>query len=331
MVGNGSAWVALGVGTNDYVLTADSAQASGVKWAATTTGVTDHGALTGLTDDDHTLYALADGTRGSFASTTHNHDSDYISIVSTPTAGNFPTLTAGGELANSTYGPSSFAAATHYHDSDYISIVGTPTTGNFPTLTAGGELANSAYGPSSFATSGHDHASTYQPLDADLTTLAGLTVAKGAFIVGNGTPAWSVLSVGTNDYMLVADSAQAAGVKWAADIAPENLKVKKLAYYDEVYDNGSSGTSKNIDWTLGNLQKLSVTGNCTLTFTAPTGPCKLTLVVTNTGTYTLALPTHKKPASASAYALTSGASKVDILSFFYDGTSYYLLSAADWA
>ena len=30
-------------------------------------GVTDHGALTGLGDDDHTQYALADGTRGTFA------------------------------------------------------------------------------------------------------------------------------------------------------------------------------------------------------------------------------------------------------------------------
>jgi hypothetical protein len=30
-------------------------------------GVTDHGALTGLGDDDHGLYALADGTRGAFA------------------------------------------------------------------------------------------------------------------------------------------------------------------------------------------------------------------------------------------------------------------------
>ena len=30
-------------------------------------GVTDHGALTGLADDDHTQYALADGTRGTFA------------------------------------------------------------------------------------------------------------------------------------------------------------------------------------------------------------------------------------------------------------------------
>ena len=32
-------------------------------------GVTDHGALTGLTDDDHPQYALADGSRGSFATT----------------------------------------------------------------------------------------------------------------------------------------------------------------------------------------------------------------------------------------------------------------------
>ncbi len=36
-------------------------------------GVTDHGALTGLSDDDHTQYALADGTRGDFAATSHTH------------------------------------------------------------------------------------------------------------------------------------------------------------------------------------------------------------------------------------------------------------------
>lgn len=30
-------------------------------------GVTDHGALTGLGDDDHSIYALADGSRGDFA------------------------------------------------------------------------------------------------------------------------------------------------------------------------------------------------------------------------------------------------------------------------
>lgn len=46
---------------------------------------------------------------------THNHDSSYISIVSTPTTGNFPQLTAGGELVNSVYDETSFATAGHTH------------------------------------------------------------------------------------------------------------------------------------------------------------------------------------------------------------------------
>lgn len=46
-------------------------------------GVTDHGALTGRDDDDHPQYALADGTRGSFAATTHSHTAAQISDSTT--------------------------------------------------------------------------------------------------------------------------------------------------------------------------------------------------------------------------------------------------------
>jgi hypothetical protein len=55
--------------------------------------------------------ALAYGDVGAAASG-HNHDAAYISLVTTPTAGNFPVLTAGGELNNSTYSNASFAPST---------------------------------------------------------------------------------------------------------------------------------------------------------------------------------------------------------------------------
>lgn len=54
----------------------------------------------------------------------------YISVVATPTAGNFPQLTSGGELVNSEYDETSFAAADHDHDDEYVAIPGSGATGD---------------------------------------------------------------------------------------------------------------------------------------------------------------------------------------------------------
>lgn len=59
----------------------------GLEWAdggSGGVGVSDHGALTGLADDDHQQYALADGTRGDFASTNHGHVLADISDYTAP-------------------------------------------------------------------------------------------------------------------------------------------------------------------------------------------------------------------------------------------------------
>lgn len=58
-------------------------------------------------------------------------------------------------------------------------------------------------------------ATTYQPLDAQLTDVAGLAPTKGRLIVGDGTN-WVDLGVGTNGHVLTADSVQTKGIKWAA-------------------------------------------------------------------------------------------------------------------
>jgi hypothetical protein len=50
-------------------------------------------------------------------------------------------------------------------------------------------------------------------------------------------------------------------------------KVKtQETYYTSVINNGDSGVAKTIDWTAGDMQTITTTGSCTLTFIAPTGP-----------------------------------------------------------
>jgi hypothetical protein len=90
------------------------------------------------------------------------------------------------------------------------------------------------------------------------------------------------------------------------------------------YDNGNSGTSKTIDWKNGNHQKVTMTGNCTFTFTAPSKACMLSLRFINDGTAgrVRTLPTIKWP-GGTAPTWTTTANAVDILSLFYDGSAYY--------
>lgn len=44
--------------------------------------------------------------------------------------------------------------------------------------------------------------------------------AKGVILVGTGAGTFAALTVGTNDFVLTADSAQASGVKWSAVSSP---------------------------------------------------------------------------------------------------------------
>lgn len=96
------------------------------------------------------------------------------------------------------------------------------------------------------------------------------------------------------------------------------------AYFTET-DNGNSSTADTIDWTLSNKQKSTLTGNCTFTFTAPPGPCSLILklVQDGTGSRTVTWPATVHWSGGTAPTLTTTASKVDIITFYWDGTTYF--------
>lgn len=96
------------------------------------------------------------------------------------------------------------------------------------------------------------------------------------------------------------------------------------AYFTET-DNGNSSTADTIDWGTSNKQKSTLTGNCTFTFTAPPGPCSLVLKLAQdaTGSRTVTWPATVKWSGGTAPTLTTTASKIDIITFYYDGTNYY--------
>jgi hypothetical protein len=90
------------------------------------------------------------------------------------------------------------------------------------------------------------------------------------------------------------------------------------------YDAGNSSTAITVNWSNGTLQKVTMTGSCTFTFSNPvTGAVYvLKLAQDGTGSRTYTWPvTVKWPGGVAPTG--SGASKTDLCSFVYDGTSYY--------
>lgn len=103
------------------------------------------------------------------------------------------------------------------------------------------------------------------------------------------------------------------------------------ARFSEV-SNGNSGTSKTVDFSAGNKQNLTLTGNCTLTFTSPASPCSLVfkLVQDGTGGRTVVWPSSVKWSGGTAPTLTTGAGKVDLVAFYFDGTNYFGTSSLNY-
>jgi hypothetical protein len=89
-----------------------------------------------------------------------------------------------------------------------------------------------------------------------------------------------------------------------------------------LYDAGNSGTGIAIDWENGPVQKVTLTGNATLTFTNPVsgGTFTLILVQDGTGGRTVSLTGWDFGDSTPSY--NTAASKKNVVSGLYDGAEY---------
>jgi hypothetical protein len=114
---------------------------------------------------------------------------------------------------------------------------------------------------------------------------------------------------------------------WALELQYfAKLNMGEQAYFIREIDNGNSSTAATIDWTTGNKQKITTTGNCTLTFKNPSGACNLILKVvhtTNATAYTYTYPSTVKWTGGTKPATTNTSGAIDVIAFYFDGTNYY--------
>jgi hypothetical protein len=104
-----------------------------------------------------------------------------------------------------------------------------------------------------------------------------------------------------------------------------------VTFIAEVDNSGSSPQA--IDWGAGQKQNFTLSESTTLTFTAPDGPGNFLLRVIQggSGSYTVTWPgTVKWDTAGTAPTLSTGVGEIDIVTFYYDGTSYYGQAGLDF-
>ncbi|KKK62672.1 hypothetical protein LCGC14_3002000, partial [marine sediment metagenome] len=89
-----------------------------------------------------------------------------------------------------------------------------------------------------------------------------------------------------------------------------------------------------IDWKLGNKFYFTFGAQAdTFTFTAPTNPCNLILVLKQDGTggRIPTFPVTVLWSGGSMPTFSTGGNAVDLVAFYYDGTSYHAVETLDFS
>lgn len=105
----------------------------------------------------------------------------------------------------------------------------------------------------------------------------------------------------------------------------DGTQIEAGLYYASETQNNPTGTTATIDWTASNFQELDVSGasgDVTVSFTAPSGPCSLRLRITQGGTARdLTWPTGTWLGTEPTW--NADTSLTRIMAIDYDGTNYW--------
>ncbi len=104
-------------------------------------------------------------------------------------------------------------------------------------------------------------------------------------------------------------------------------KVETITFGAEL-DNGNSGLLATINWRNNQKQAITLSANCTITFTAPLGVGNFMLRAINFGAFTPTWPATVLWSGGTEPTWT--ASGTDIIGFYYNGTNYYGAANTDF-
>ena len=159
--------------------------------------------------------------------------------------------------------------------------------------------------------------------------------AQGDVVYHNGTD-WIRLGPGTSGQVLETQGA-GSNPQWGnvdtlattLNASNQDIDNAKTVTFNSVIAKGAMGATETITWNDGQKQSGTNSANCTITFANPDGPCNMMFVLTNGGAFTLTWPGTVQWAGGTEPTWTVAG--VDVLSFFFDGTTYYGMAGMDFS
>ena len=119
---------------------------------------------------------------------------------------------------------------------------------------------------------------------------------------------------------------------WKDTLIKSNLEVENQISTPMVIKGNSGAGTITFNWDNGNIQSVTLTGNCTFAFSNPKSGASYQLLITQDGTggRTVTWPSGVFWEGKSLPALTATAGGLDVVTMVYDGTKYVGLIAKNF-